>query len=1225
VENQASRCCGNRGGRVALLLGLVFWQACCATGAMWTWDGGARGDGWSDVGNWVGLGVPTAGDDLHFPAGAMQTANVNDFPAGTTFGSLTYSGAGYTASGNELGLTGGILVSHGAGNTVLHFPISVGVNQSFTVSQAGANLFLNGAVNLEGLRPVLTFDGAGQILVAGNLSDSRAATGHGTVRKDGSGTLHVLQPATLGGATIVDGGTLRVDGSLSNSAVTLNAGATLRGTGKVGALTANAGASVSPGATAPDTFDVLGNLSLHAGSTLYLRLNGTNAGTDYDQLRVQGTVTLGGTLNVTAGFVPAVGDRFTLIENDGTNEVVGTFAGLPEGAVLTINGRPFRISYGDRFGGFGRDVNDVTLEAVPALAVWDGGGGLNPFWSQPLNWVNDTLPMPGDDIQFANAGSGTLVTSNDFPAGRLFGSLIFGAGGHLVGGNLAFLAGTIQLTESNRVEISMPMTLAGGLRLTQPGTLLLNGAITLSADQTFWVENTNAMLEIGGSLDMGTHDLTLRAAGPPTRPGSRVSSLTISGSLSGSGTVTKDGSGTLLLLDGEMLGPGPVVINEGDFTVYAFLAGPGVFRPLIVNTGTVLRAEGSARLSDLEVRGGVFDPSSTWVDGAVRLLEGSSFKAWISFPPGPQQAVHTYIRVADSLELAGCTLDLRVDPGPAIEPGTSFTIIERDFDSPPTTGTFAGLPEGARFVVNGHVFTISYQGGSSGKSVVLVADTPFVWDGGGAGNLATTAANWVGDFAPVAGMDLVFPDGVSKRGVLNDFPAGTVFRSFRFTGPSYVFAGNSFRVMQGLMNEFASGETLIMADLDASGAPFECAVAGASRLVLDGPVRASEWIKTGPGTLRCQGTTTNRQFRMEVRAGELELAKAPGINAISRQLVIGDGTNDVRVTLLNAEQIADTADVNIRNPARLDLNGNHETIHTLNGDGMLALEGRSLPTQAGRLTVGSGYFSGSIVGNGGLTKVGLLTLTLTGDNTYSGETILSGGTLMIDGIQTNSPIHLDGGLLHGRGQVGTITGNSGGVVQPGVVAAVFQNRLRSRDVAFNATTTFRPTLTSHDPDFENSRLEVMGTVDLGGCALSVDLLGWFKPTNGFSFLILDNDGTDPILGTFAALPEGAVFGGDGLPFRISYVGGTGNDVVITRVAAPATTLTSVTAHANGQVRIEGQGIGGVIYSIQAASNLNPVIQWVPLGSATGGAAGQFEFTEPGATQQPMRFYRVVSP
>jgi hypothetical protein len=54
-----------------------------------------------------------------------------------------------------------------------------------------------------------------------------------------------------------------------------------------------------------------------------------------------------------------VGTIYTLIANDGTDAVVGTFAGLPEGKIFTANGQLWQISY------VGGDGNDVTLQAVP--------------------------------------------------------------------------------------------------------------------------------------------------------------------------------------------------------------------------------------------------------------------------------------------------------------------------------------------------------------------------------------------------------------------------------------------------------------------------------------------------------------------------------------------------------------------------------------------------------------------------------------------------------------------------------------------------------------------------------------------------------------------------------------------------------------------------------------------------------------------------------------------
>ena len=94
--------------------------------------------------------------------------------------------------------------------------------------------------------------------------------------------------------------------------------------------------------------------AMASGTTFYAEINGPNVGSQYDQVNVTGTVSLGGaTLNPTLGFAPTTGQQFTIINNDGADAVTGTFAGLPEGTVFSIGTKTFQISYA---GGTGNDV-----------------------------------------------------------------------------------------------------------------------------------------------------------------------------------------------------------------------------------------------------------------------------------------------------------------------------------------------------------------------------------------------------------------------------------------------------------------------------------------------------------------------------------------------------------------------------------------------------------------------------------------------------------------------------------------------------------------------------------------------------------------------------------------------------------------------------------------------------------------------------------------------------
>ncbi len=63
-----------------------------------------------------------------------------------------------------------------------------------------------------------------------------------------------------------------------------------------------------------------------------MTLNGTTAGSGYDQFSVTGTVNLAdATLNVNLAYTPALGSAFTLIQNDGKDAVTGIFAGPAPG------------------------------------------------------------------------------------------------------------------------------------------------------------------------------------------------------------------------------------------------------------------------------------------------------------------------------------------------------------------------------------------------------------------------------------------------------------------------------------------------------------------------------------------------------------------------------------------------------------------------------------------------------------------------------------------------------------------------------------------------------------------------------------------------------------------------------------------------------------------------------------------------------------------------------
>ncbi len=141
---------------------------------------------------------------------------------------------------------------------------------------------------------------------------------------------------------------------------TVQVGGTLKGTGTVGDLTVSG--KVAPGLS-PGCLTT-GALSFLPTGVYEVEIGGTTACSGYDQMKVTGTVQVDGTLSVSTfgTFKPAKGQIYTVIDNDGSDAVVGTFASLAEGATFTSGGYVYKISY---VGGSGNDVT-LTVMNVPA-------------------------------------------------------------------------------------------------------------------------------------------------------------------------------------------------------------------------------------------------------------------------------------------------------------------------------------------------------------------------------------------------------------------------------------------------------------------------------------------------------------------------------------------------------------------------------------------------------------------------------------------------------------------------------------------------------------------------------------------------------------------------------------------------------------------------------------------------------------------------------------------
>ena len=279
---------------------------------------------------------------------------------------ITNAGSGYTST-PAIAFTGGTVTTAGTNPTgtgnATNFIVS-----AITVTNPGSGYTSAPAVSFSsGTGTTATANLSAVILGAatsiggtGDITINPGITGgSNTLTKVGSGTVLLNGANTYTGATTVTAGTLQLNGTLT-SAVTVN-GTFIHPGSVTGNVTIANGGLDAPDLL-PSLRGITGNYSLNSGATLRVRLNGTAAGTQYDQLTVSGTVTLGGALDVIAGSNLAPGSTFMIISKAGTATTGTTFTGKTENSTfVSADGYTFRINYN---AGTGNDVV-LTLVASP--------------------------------------------------------------------------------------------------------------------------------------------------------------------------------------------------------------------------------------------------------------------------------------------------------------------------------------------------------------------------------------------------------------------------------------------------------------------------------------------------------------------------------------------------------------------------------------------------------------------------------------------------------------------------------------------------------------------------------------------------------------------------------------------------------------------------------------------------------------------------------------------
>ena len=400
---------------------------------------------------------------------------------------------------------------------------------------------------------------------------------------------------------------------------------------------------------------------------------------------------------------------------------------------------------------------------------------------------------------------------------------------------------------------------------------------------------------------------------------------------------------------------------------------------------------------------------------------------------------------------------------------------------------------------------------------------------------------------------------------------------------------------------FHVASAMLTVDAGVGGVQAPLVKAGAGALVLTNPANnlVTLPVTINEGTLRATPGTSLPAGELRFRGGVLEIT---GGGTFSRQLGLGTGKltwSGVRVvssvdTQVGEEQgsggfaaVGQNATVDLTPLAGTDftwedigfVNSGHALVFgSTRADARItwvdninltsvaqavnynARQFRAIdnPNSNADVAVLSGTISGTVRND--LMKTGNGDLILTGNNTYNGATLITDGTLRVNGSTANSFLTdvRDGGTLGGNGTVAGVQVENNGTLAPGdlkgnasilnTASLAFAGSGAKLTIELGGTTAGGNNTSGYD------RVNVTGGITLAGAQLTGSLLNGFNASLANLFFILINDGADAVQGVFA---QGSAVTIGTQTFTIGYTGNAdtnsftgGNDVVLRLVPEP---------------------------------------------------------------------------
>ena len=234
--------------------------------------------------------------------------------------------------------------------------------------------------------------------------------------------------------------------------------------------------------------------------------------------------------------------------------------------------------------------------------------------------------------------------------------------------------------------------------------------------------------------------------------------------------------------------------------------------------------------------------------------------------------------------------------------------------------------------------------------------------------------------------------------------------------------------------------------------------------------------------------------------------------------------------------------------------------------------------------------------------------TLSGNNTYTGNTVVSNGTLQVNGLVRGGVVSVYGGALGGTGLITVpVTIYSGATLAPGISLGTLTI---SNSLTLSAGSTTVVELNAQA--LTNDVVRGLSTVVYAGTLSVTNLAGTLA--GGQSFRLFNATSSSGNLSLTPASP------GANLVWSFNPTNGT---LSVLSLAPPQ--FKQFGWSGDGNFTMSGTGPTNAVYRVCATTNLAvPLSNWMAVSTGSF-AGGVFSFTDLQATNQNCRFYRVVTP